>query len=94
MLGLLRYQIFTVYGIVLLAIWYGALQTQQGKDNPSIIVVYGPLWGIIALGIYALSSVIYGVVILKDVPDAAAEIDRQITEARAEMKKRGIIKDS
>ena len=108
MIGLLRYQIFTVYGIILLAIWYGALQQQQQKreqlvtENEAenthssayidILILYLPLWVIFALGIYALCSVIFGVLMLKDYPDAAAEIDQQIAEAKTEMKKRGIIK--
>jgi dolichol-phosphate mannosyltransferase subunit 3 len=93
MSGLLRYQIFLMYGALFIALWYGALSTQQTTDPPSIWIVYAPVWAILLLGLYALGSVMYGVTTLKDCPEAASEIERQIVEAKAEMKKRGIIKD-
>jgi dolichol-phosphate mannosyltransferase subunit 3 len=91
MSGFFRYQIFLIYGALFMALWYGALSTQQ--EPPSIWIVYAPVWAILLLGLYALGSVIYGVTTLKDCPEAASEIERQIVQAKAEMKKRGIIKD-
>jgi hypothetical protein len=50
------------------------------------------LWGIVCLGLYALSSVIYGTLNFKDTPEASKELEQQIQDAKQEMTKRGIIK--
>ena len=77
-----------------MAVWYSALCTQpKDTDQASIWILYAPVWAILVLGLYALGSVIYGLTMLEDCPEAATEIERQIVEAKAEMKKRGIIKD-
>ncbi len=87
---LLRYQIFLAIGIAFLSIW---LTLINGSDSSNPITLYAPVWAIILLGLYAVGSVILGLMSFKDTPEAAAEIERQIQEAKAEMKKRGIIKD-
>jgi hypothetical protein len=51
------------------------------------------VWFIAALGLYAFISIAYGVISCKDFPEAAHEIEIQVQEAKAEMKKRGIITD-
>jgi dolichyl-phosphate mannosyltransferase polypeptide 3 len=96
--GLLRYQIFLAYGGAFLALWYAALLNQETIVEASIfpvsttelVVRWAPLWGIVALGLYALISVIYGLLTFEDCPEAAFELERQIQEARTEMKRRGI----
>lgn len=96
MLGLLRYQVFLAYGAVFLAIWYHALawRNEQSKDDVSLevdlLVTWAPAWGIIALGVYALTQLVQGVINMSDCPEATKEIEQQVIEARAEMKKRGI----
>jgi hypothetical protein len=91
--GLLRYQIFLGYGILFLAIWYAALSTQKESQEPSIWAVFAPVWLVVALGIYAVSTIVYGVATFKDFPEASAEIEQQVKEAKVEMKKRGVIKE-
>lgn len=88
---LLRYQIFLGLAVAFLSIWVALIQGADTNSNP--LIVYAPVWAIISLGIYAVGSIIVGLVSFKDTPEAAAEIDRQVLEAKAEMKKRGIIKD-
>lgn len=96
--GLLRYQIFLAYGGAFLALWYAVLLSQEAIVEASMFPVtttelavrWAPLWGILALGLYALMSVIYGVLTFEDCPEAALELERQVQEARAEMKRRGI----
>ena len=87
--ALLRYQMFLGIGVLFLSIWYAGLQTSP--ENP--MVLYAPVWAVLLLGIYAVGSIAIGLANFKDFPEAAAEIDRQVQEAKAEMKKRGIIKD-
>ena len=55
------------------------------------LVTYAPIWTILCLGIYAVTSIGLGVRSVRDVPEAAVELEQQISEARKEMKKRGII---
>ena len=43
------------------------------------------------LGVYAVSSIVYGVVQCKDFPDNALEIEKQAKEAKIEMSRRGVI---
>ena len=96
MSGLLRYQVFLAYGVLFLALWNAALratETNDPNDLSSVLAYYAPVWAILLLGVYAVSSIAYGVMTFEDFPDAAAEIERQIKEARAEMTKRGVLRD-
>ena len=115
MAGLLRYQIFLSYGILILGLWYTAIQNKPlllkndndaSSSSSSIIVPlfsslpYGaqeaiidffPLWVLICLGLYAVGSIAHGVANFADCPIAAKEVEKHIAEAKADMKKRGII---
>jgi hypothetical protein len=86
--GLLRYQLFLGIGVLFLAVWYAGLQT---TSDP--LVLYAPVWAILLLGVYAVGCIAVGLANFKDSPEAAAEIDQQVIEAKAEMKKRGVIKE-
>jgi dolichyl-phosphate mannosyltransferase polypeptide 3 len=92
MSGLLRYQVFLGYGFLFLAVWY-ALLNKQDMKSPNPLIVYAPVWAITLLAIYGIGSIAYGVAAFEDMPEAAAEINKQIIEARQEMKKRGVIKE-
>jgi hypothetical protein len=87
---LLRYQLFLGIGVTFLSIWYAMLSSQLEAD---VLVKFAPVWFIAALGLYAFISIAYGVISCKDFPEAAHEIEIQVQEAKAEMKKRGIITD-
>ena len=95
--GLLRYQVFLAYGGAFIALWYAALQHEeaiiQASSFPAaaeLAILSAPLWGIVALGLYALIVIGHGMVTFQDFPEAAEELERQVVEARAEMKRRGI----
>jgi hypothetical protein len=93
MSGLLRYQVFLGYAFLFLAIWYAGLSSQNDLESPNPLIVYAPVGAIILLAIYGIGSIAYGVAVFEDMPEAAAEIDKQVIEARQEMRKRGVIKD-
>lgn len=76
-------------GVAFLAVWYAALSAK--KENP--LVAYAPIWAVLLLGIYAVTTIAVGVINCKDFPDAASELERQVKEAKAEMKKRGVIQE-
>ena len=84
---MLHYQQFLIAGLLFLAVWWGLLHYY--KDVAA--VAFLPLWAIVALGVYAVGSVVYGTLSFKDTPEASRELEQQIQEARQEMTKRGII---
>jgi hypothetical protein len=95
--GLLRYQVFLAYGGAFMALWYAALQNQeaimQATSFPAATegaIRWAPLWGIVSLGLYASIVVGHGLLTFQDFPEAVAELECQVKEARVEMKKRGI----
>jgi dolichol-phosphate mannosyltransferase subunit 3 len=95
--GLLRYQVFLAYGGAFMALWYAALQHEdaiiQVSSFPAaaeLAIRWAPLWGIAALGLYALIVIAHGMLTFQDFPEAIAELEHQVLEARAEMKRRGI----
>lgn len=91
MTGLLRWQIFAGYGVALLSVWSYALSTNPEEPTLQLLVNYAPIWAILLLGVYAASSVLHGVANFRDCPEAAAEIEQQVAEARKELKRRAII---
>ena len=88
---LLRWQLFAAYGAAFAAIWGFALKSMAEEEQKNLLVEYAPVWAILALGIYAGVSVLYGVANFRDCPEAAKEIEQQVAEARKELKRRGII---
>jgi predicted PurR-regulated permease PerM len=58
----------------------------------SNLIDYAPILFILALGVYALLSVAYGVFMLRDCPEASKELEHQIQQAREDMIRRGIMK--
>jgi len=54
-----------------------------------LLVRYMPLWAILSLGVYALSSVIYRVSTLDDRPDAASESTTEICQAKESLRAAG-----
>jgi len=89
-MGLLRYQVFLSYGILFFSVWYYCLQVDD-FGLPPLLVKFAPIWALLALGLSLLFRLFLGVVTYQDCPEAAVEIERQILEAKAEMKKRKII---
>jgi Dolichol-phosphate mannosyltransferase subunit 3 (DPM3) len=92
---MLRYQIFVAYGVAFISAWYnyGLSKKEDYSLSPAVnlLVTFAPIWAVLALGIFLLARLILGVLAYQDCPDAAQEIDRQIVEARVEMKRRKII---
>lgn len=105
-MGLLRYQIVTGYVVAFLSMWIFALSridelkepiTQAATAtalSPELIILlieWAPAVAILLLGIYALSALVIGVIQFKDCPEAAIELEKQVEEAKRELKKRGLI---
>ena len=63
----------------------------RSEINDNAVVNYAPLWLVASIGVFAAYSIVSGVANLKDCPDAAKEIDRDVKEARVAMTKKGVI---
>ncbi|KAK5978691.1 Dolichol-phosphate mannosyltransferase subunit 3, partial [Trichostrongylus colubriformis] len=50
-----------------------------------------PIYAVLLLGIYAASSVVYGVATFNDCPSAKDELVKEIKEAQEDLRKRKII---
>jgi hypothetical protein len=94
-MALLRYQLFLGLGVAFLAVWYAALSSTSTTDDDltTLLIVYAPVWAIVFLGSYAVATIAIGLTNFRDCPEASAEIEEQVKEAKAEMKKRGVIKE-
>ncbi|KAL7516197.1 hypothetical protein ACHAWX_001239 [Stephanocyclus meneghinianus] len=97
MASVLRYQLFLSLVILFLSLWKSALNNIVSLQralpfSPSanaVIITYLPLWALIMLGIYALTSVLVRVATFEDCSDAGVELGREIEEAKLRLEKRG-----
>lgn len=95
---MLRYQVFSCWGVVWASIWYRALQQKDdivamsplSSEITKLIILLLPLWILFALAIYALSCILYGLAILGDFPEAAKALEEEVREAKQAMKERGV----
>jgi Dolichol-phosphate mannosyltransferase subunit 3 (DPM3) len=96
MTRLLRYQVFLGYGAVFAGVWYSALTRRSAWELSSeldSLLRWTPLIAVFLVGLYLACRVAYGVATFESHPEAAAELEQQVKEAKAEMKKRGIVKE-
>ncbi|CZT16364.1 related to dolichol-phosphate mannosyltransferase subunit 3 [Ramularia collo-cygni] len=59
----------------------------------SEIIPYLPVWALVSFGAYLLFKLGFGVLTFNDVPEAHEELMREIDEARADLKKKGVSVD-
>lgn len=86
------------WGALWMAIWYQAMQAEESLVDKSplsleatkLLIQYLPLWILVCLGVYAIATILYGLATLGDFPEAAVELEGEIKEAKAAMKKRGV----
>uniref|UniRef100_A0A915EKE1 Dolichol-phosphate mannosyltransferase subunit 3 n=1 Tax=Ditylenchus dipsaci TaxID=166011 RepID=A0A915EKE1_9BILA len=55
------------------------------------LLIGGPLLVVLTLGVYAASTVIYGVITFNDCTAAKQDLIKEISEAKADLRKRKII---
>lgn len=93
-MGLLRYQLFSAYAVAILSVWWTGLQAKSNFELAKplhLLIDYLPLWILVIVGIYLLGLLAIGVVNCKDRPEAAAELELQVTKAKSELRQQGII---
>jgi dolichyl-phosphate mannosyltransferase polypeptide 3 len=74
----------------LLSAWVDALKPSPQLLGAADAATLSPFLVVVGLGVYAVADIMYTVLTFNDCKDAAEEIDRQVLEARKEMKKRKI----
>lgn len=72
---------------IFMAVWGALLSQRLGAAETHVWLL--PLYACIAFGLYAASVVIYRVLTFNNCELAAAELKKQIVEAREDLKKRG-----
>ena len=55
-----------------------------------VLITFAPIFALLCLAIYAAASVLIGLIQFEDCPGALTELEQEIIEAKAELKKRGI----
>lgn len=59
--------------------------------DKTTVLVGGPLCAVLALGMYAAGSVLYGVATFNDCAEAREELVREVIEAKKDLRRRKII---
>ncbi len=70
-------------------VWTGHLASDWVARNPAL-AQWWPVAVVAVFGIYCVCVIAYRVATFNDCEEAAAELKREIQEARADLKKRGI----
>lgn len=91
---MLRYQVFAAYLVLFASVWFGLLTKRddlQFGEHGDLALRLLPLLALILLGVYLLARLVVGVLSFQDCPEASKEIEMQIKEATAELKRRKLI---
>ncbi|KAG3168407.1 hypothetical protein PI124_g3873 [Phytophthora idaei] len=89
---MLKYQKWLAAFVVLLALWLLLLRyaTDHVQDPRVLQVVTTlPMYALVSFGAYSLAVIAVSVMAVKDFPEAAKELDRQVVEAKADLTKKG-----
>ena len=78
--------------VLILAVWFSVITQNIGNlaiDYPNLTFLW-PLVLLVFFGIYSVLVICYRVVTFNDCPEAAEELQKQIVEAKEDLKKRGL----
>ena len=84
---------FSYLGACLL-LWMGlcwALEEFEGTKPVKEVVHILPMYALICFGAYSLGTIGLSLMAVRDCPNAAKELDKQIKEAKEDLRRRGII---
>jgi Dolichol-phosphate mannosyltransferase subunit 3 (DPM3) len=97
-LGLRRYQVLLAYLAAFLSAWYYALSNREeikalGFDQPLTLLAlsWAPLLAAVVLALYLLTLLVVGVASFRDAPEAAAQLGKDIAEAKDALRRMGIL---
>lgn len=89
---MLKYQKWVAAFVLLLALWLLARNyaaKNLGDTRFLQIVNVLPMYALVSFGAYSLSVIALSVMSVEDCPAAAKELDAQVIEAKADLKKKG-----
>lgn len=78
--------------VLIVSVWFAIITQNIGNlaiDYPNATFLW-PLGLLILFGLWALSVIVYRVATFNDCPEAAAELQTQIKEAKEDLKKQGL----
>jgi Dolichol-phosphate mannosyltransferase subunit 3 (DPM3) len=95
---MLRYQVMLSWFFLWGSLWYKAILSLDDiktispfpDEVTNLIILLCPLWMLIFLAFYAASCILYGLLTMEDFPQASVELEREIIEAKEDMKKRNV----
>lgn len=97
-LGLRRYQVVLAYLVAFLSAWFYALSKREeikdlGFDQPLALLAldWAPLLAMAVVALYLLTLLVVGVASFRDAPEAAAQLGRDIAEAKDALRRMGIL---
>lgn len=72
------------------SIWLGILLGLVPLPDSCYYIALGfPVYIVVGFGVYSLVVIVYRVATFTDCPEAAAELEQQIKEAREDLKRKG-----
>ena len=77
---------------VILGVWFSVITQNIGNlaiDYPNLTFLW-PLLLLVLFGLYSVFVICYRVVTFNDCPEAAEELQKQIKEAKEDLKKKGL----
>jgi dolichyl-phosphate mannosyltransferase polypeptide 3 len=76
--------------VVVAAVWLALLSGQFGDlEGKKSLVLYSPLLALITFGLYSVAVIVYRVATFNDCEEAAAELQKHISEAREDLRSKG-----
>ena len=71
------------------AVWSGAVAREWSSANPSL-ALWWPVGAAAVFAVYCACVIAYRVATFNDCPEAAEELQREIADAKEDLKKKGI----
>jgi hypothetical protein len=108
-LGLRRYQVFLAYGVAFFSAWRYALSKREeirskfteqvGWDDATVgwlllALDHVPLVAVVSTGLYLLFLLIVGVYSFEDCPAAAAQLGRDVQEAKDALRRMKLLDEN
>ena len=89
---MLRYQVVFSFLSTLVFLWcslYWFISTQLRDEKILKIVELLPMYAVVTFGAYSLATIGINLIAVKDCPEAAAELEKEIILAKEDLKGKG-----
>jgi dolichyl-phosphate mannosyltransferase polypeptide 3 len=89
---MLKYQKWLAALTAFFALWWllrAYVSASVGDTRVLQVVNVLPLYALVCFGAYSLGTIALSVMSVQDFPEASKELDQQVVEAKADLKRRG-----